>query len=174
MIRDLGPDEFNGEPQLLTTLASESNVPVFYMPYDAEQRSKMNIFERLHDYRVSNPMDINDLEPMTSTEHRFFHRFSNRMYHTNRDVLETPRMYTSGLEPYLKPPTPPPTALSFTPSYTTAIFQGYEDGNNPNEELKAEATAVQPTTQIKPISLMVEIFPATDYELPGSYKFFAG
>lgn len=77
-------------------------------------------------------------------------------------------MYTSGLDPYLKPPTPPPTALSFTPSYTTAIFQGFEEGGSPQEELKAEATAVQSTTQIKPISLMVEIFPATDYELPGT------
>lgn len=144
----------------------DTDSPVYYPSY--LRNHQRNPFDQFYNYRPSSPLEINDLDQESESNEQVLHRFSNRIYH-NREIQETPRLYTQGLDPYLKPPTPPPTSLSFTPSYATSILGGFNDINQQNE-LKSEATAVEPLTQVKPISLMVEIFPANDYELPGSRK----
>lgn len=159
----------NGTPEAFQSndlVYSDTRAPIYYAPYYSDHQRLA--FDQLYNYRASSPLDINDMDQEPEGSEQVVHRFSNRIYR-NRELHETPRLYTQGLDPYLKPPTPPPTSLSFTPSYTTAVFPGFNDMNQ-QDELKSEATAVEPMGQVKPISLMVEIFPANDYELPGSRK----
>lgn len=98
------------------------------------------------------------------------HRFSNRIYPSQPNTEDTTRLFTEGLEPYLKPPTPPPTGVSFTPSYTTSFHDGLDEGSAFHAEAKPETTVIESLdgqgTDAKPISLMVEIFPANDYQFP--------
>lgn len=145
---------------------SESTAPLYYSPYFSEQHP-IAILDPFYSFRASNPMEINDLDESENKE-QVVHRFSNRMYHKQNINHDPSYIYSSALESYLQPPTPSPTSLSFTPSYMTTIFQEYDDETNQQEELKSEATAAEPVMQTKPISLMVEIFPANNYELPGS------
>ena len=120
-----------------------------------------------------NPLEINGMDQTadSTVEAPQSHRFSNRIYQNQPELEDTARFFTEGLEPYLKPPTPPPTGISFTPSYTsTFIHNDLNEGNAFNGEIKPETTVIASAdgqrVDAKPISLMVEIFPANDYQLP--------
>ncbi|XP_065225938.1 uncharacterized protein LOC135849424 [Planococcus citri] len=185
---------FTADTQMAPSYYSPAMAPA--APYFALHRNRVDS-DLFRNFRASSPVEINRLqlhdqtESATSTgtgtgtgtgtdtaaEQSLQHRFSNRMYHSRGGDMD---MYTLDLDPYLKPPTPPPpTTLSFTPSYSTLGFHAFNDplamASAPlpsafsDNDLRSEATAVQPlTSQVKPISLMVEIFPANEYELPGS------
>ncbi len=164
-------------------LYADSGAPLFYSPYFSHQH-RFHVLDPFYKYRASSPAEINDLDESDSEgilgvgveeveQDAPRRRFSNRLYRNHESRMYS--SYTPVLEAYLKPPTPPPTSLSFTPSYTTAVFPDSDDVNNQREELKSEATSSEslslPLAHIKPISLMVEIFPATDYQLPASREY---
>lgn len=154
------------------------------LSFIANSKDRFAVLDPLYNYRAFNPLDINHLEPegtistSTAASERTVHRFSNRMYHNSAESFAgTPEnenidgLRTQFLDAFLKPPTiPPPTTLSFTPSHTTGLIHEFDQ--IPDHDSRSQITAIDGMTQMKPVTLMVEIFPANDYELPASCKLY--